>query len=224
MESTLRQTVLTDPDLRVIETMRWDGERVVRLDRHLARAAGTCAALGFRFERVALLRKLSAISVPEPLRVRVLLNRNGEVDVTTAPLSPSAPHWQLALSPQRLDPEDPWLRHKTTHRSLYDRTRAEMVGGTDEVIFLNRNGDVCEGTITNVFFDLGDGLRTPPVACGVLPGVLRAELLEQGACREEILPFTELPGARLWVGNSLRGLIPARLALETEQSVPHKQA
>jgi 4-amino-4-deoxychorismate lyase len=74
------------------------------------------------------------------------------------------------------------------------------------VIFLNERGEVCEGTITNLFFDRGRGLRTPPLACGLLPGVLRSEL----GCPEEVLPAAELPRVRLWLGNALRGLIPAR--------------
>ena len=75
----------------------------------------------------------------------------------------------------------------------------------DEVILLNEKDEVCEGTITNLFFDRGQGLRTPPLACGLLLGVLRADL----ACPEEVLAADDLPRVRLWVGNALRGLIPA---------------
>ena len=64
----------------------------------------------------------------------------------------------------------------------------------EELIFLNERDEVCDGTITTVFFDRGQGMRTPPLTCGLLPGVLRAEDLGQ---------------VRLWVGNSLKGLIPA---------------
>jgi 4-amino-4-deoxychorismate lyase len=77
--------------------------------------------------------------------------------------------------------------------------------GLDEVIFLNERGEVCEGAITNLFFDRGQGMRTPPLSCGLLPGVLRAEL----GCKEEVLLAEDLPKVRLWVGNALRGLIPA---------------
>jgi 4-amino-4-deoxychorismate lyase len=78
------------------------------------------------------------------------------------------------------------------------------------MIFQNERGEVCEGTITTVFFDRGQGMRTPPLACGVLPGVLRADL---GAA-EEVLLVVDLPRVRLWVGNALRGLIPARFFAE----------
>jgi 4-amino-4-deoxychorismate lyase len=81
-----------------------------------------------------------------------------------------------------------------------------LAEGLDEVIFLNERGEVCEGTISTVFFDKGQGMRTPPLTCGVLPGVLRAEM----AVGEEVLLAEDLPKTRLWLGNALRGLIPAR--------------
>jgi 4-amino-4-deoxychorismate lyase len=77
------------------------------------------------------------------------------------------------------------------------------------VLFLNERGEVCDGTITTVFFDRGQGMRTPPLACGLLPGVLRADL----ECPEEVLLADDLPRVRLWVGNALRGLIPADFIL-----------
>jgi 4-amino-4-deoxychorismate lyase len=88
---------------------------------------------------------------------------------------------------------------------VYDAARAAMADGLDEVIFLNERGEVCDGSITTLFFDRGAGMRTPPLACGLLPGVLRADL----GVAEEVLRAQDLPRVRLWVGNSLRGLMPA---------------
>jgi branched-subunit amino acid aminotransferase/4-amino-4-deoxychorismate lyase len=113
--------------------------------------------------------------------------------------------WRLGLAGMRLQSDDPWLTLKTTRRPAYDAARAALPTGLDEVIFLNERGEVCDGTITTLFYDRGQGLRTPPLACGLLPGVLRAEL----ALPEEVLLARDLPRVRLWVGNSLRGLIPA---------------
>ncbi|RDW11741.1 aminotransferase class IV, partial [Paracoccus thiocyanatus] len=137
------------------------------------------------------------------------LDRAGRIAVTRAPLPPARGEWRLALAGARLASDDPWLRLKTTRRRQYDDARAAMPLGVDELLFLNERGQVCEGTITTLFFDLGQGMRTPPLSCGLLPGVLRAAMLAQGLCREETLPAAELPRARLWVGNALRGLIPA---------------
>ncbi|MFZ5750146.1 MAG: aminotransferase class IV family protein [Pseudomonadota bacterium] len=205
------EDALRDPGLTLIETLFWDGTAIRRLDRHLGRARSSAAALGFRWDGAGIAAALDRDHGPTPLRLRLTVARDGTHRLTSGPLPPAARSWTLALSPERLDPDDPRLRHKTSDRGLYDRTRAALAPGIDEVIFANRRGELCEGTITSLFFDTGEGLRTPPLGSGCLPGILRAELLDGGDCREAIFPLADLPRARLWVGNSLRGLIAARL-------------
>ncbi|WP_371135506.1 aminotransferase class IV family protein [Frigidibacter sp.] len=210
MESPFRPTDLT-PDLRLIETLGWDGRRLVRLDRHLDRLASSAARLGFDHDPEAVAKALATITGPAPLRVRLTLAQDGRAEVTHAPLAPHPALWRVALAQTRLDAADPWLGIKTTRRQLYDRDRAALPSGTDEYIYANQYGELCEGTITTLFFDLGSGLCTPPQRCGLLPGCLRAEMLQTGAAREAVLTLADLPRARLWMGNSLRGLIPAAL-------------
>ena len=54
----------------------------------------------------------------------------------------------------------------------------------DEAILLNQRGEVCEGTITNIFIDIGEPvLVTPALASGLLPGVLGGSLLDQVTAR-----------------------------------------
>lgn len=187
----------------LIETMLWDGTTYPRLPLHLVRLIGSAAVLGYTCDPTAVQEALPA---PEgAARVRLTLGLAGDIEITAAPLPPAASHWRLGLSATRLDSTDPWLRHKTTRRALYDATRAALPEGIEEMIFLNERGEVCEGTISTLFFDRGQGMRTPPLSCGLLPGVLRAEL----GCPEEVLHAEDLPHVRLWAGNALRGLIPA---------------
>ena len=199
------------PDLKLIETFGWDGAAFPRLARHFARLQASARALGFPFDPAAVNAALPADPGPDPLRLRLTLGRQGDIDLTSGPLLPNPPLWRLMIAPDRLTSADPRLAHKTTDRALYDRTRSALPKGIDEVLFLNERDELCEGTITTLFFDLGDGLCTPPLICGCLPGVLRAELLETGQVREARLAASDLPRARLFMGNSLRGLIPARL-------------
>ena len=110
--------------------------------------------------------------------------------------------------------ESPWLRHKTTRREVYDRAlRARP--DCDDVLLWNQRGEVTEAALANVAFDLGGGaLVTPPLACGLLPGVERAALLARGpAARGGHPPEpTSKPGQRLWLLNSVRGLFEATFA------------
>ena len=199
------------PDTRLIETFGWDGGAFRRLDAHLARARASAGALGFFWDESAIRAALGGVTGAAPLRVRLTIGRDGAAEVTTGPLAPTPPLWRLTLAKDRLPPNDPRLRHKTTERALYDATRAALPEGTDEALFLNTRGEAAEGTITNLFFDLGAGMRTPSLACGCLPGILRAELLASGRVQEAVLTEADLPRARLWMGNALRGLIPATL-------------
>jgi 4-amino-4-deoxychorismate lyase len=203
----------------LIETLRWEpANGFVRLERHLARLYNSAAEFGFACdpERVGTVLA-HAVGGSGPLRVRLVLARNGEVDVAAQPYEPLPADriWTLRIARQRLDSTDTPLRHKTTRRHAYTHARAEyLVQQADEVLLLNERGEVCEGTITTLFVDLGDGeLSTPRLDCGLLAGVLRAELLEKGQAREAIVTLLELRAARsIYIGNSLRGLIPARLA------------
>ncbi|MCY1127337.1 aminotransferase class IV family protein [Frigidibacter sp. RF13] len=206
MEGTLR-----DPALRLIETFRWDGAALVRLEAHLARARASAMALGFSWKTDEVDHALATVSGPSPQRVRLTIGRNGDADLTAAPLPPAASKWRIAIHAEPIDERHPARGHKTTDRALYDQARAALPEGVDEYLFLNRRGELAEGTITNLFADLGDGLVTPPLASGCLPGVLRAELLASGQAREAALTPDMLKSARLWVGNSLRGLIPGSL-------------
>jgi 4-amino-4-deoxychorismate lyase len=195
----------------LIETFgRRDGAFVGLAD-HLARLERTAAALGVAFDHAAIDRALAAIDGDEPLRVRLTVARDGTVAVVTGPLGPAPAAWTVRIADERLDPDDPWLRVKTSVRGRYDRARATLPPGVDEWLFLNTRGELCEGTITNVFVASEGALLTPPLASGLLPGILRARLLREGRAREAVLRPADL-GHGLIVGNALRGLIPARLA------------
>ena len=192
---------------RLIETFGRDATGFPRLEAHLARMAGSACALGFRFDRPAIERALSDVPDTPGLRVRLTTGEAGDAEVTWAPLTTMHTPLRVRFSDTRLSSADPRLRHKTTQRQLYDRIRVGMGGETDEVFFLNERDEICEGTITNLFFDLGEGLCTPPLSCFFLSCGLRAELLASGQCRAAGLRSADLPRARLWAGNALRGLM-----------------
>jgi 4-amino-4-deoxychorismate lyase len=216
------QSALRDGDgtgFDLIETMRWEPEAgFVRLERHLARLYGSASTLGFACdpERIGQTLTNTVGNAAAPLRIRLVLSPNGDVAVSAQPFEPLPPGkvWTLRIAGVHLDSGDPLLRHKTSRRAAFMKARSEFPAtAADEVILLNERSEICEGTITNIFVEERDGtLLTPAVACGLLPGILRAELLDEGRAREAVLTADDLTeGRNVFVGNSLRGLIPARL-------------
>lgn len=220
-ESALRDGSGTGYEL--IETLRWERDAgFVRLDRHLARLYASAEALGFRADPQRIGEVLSSALTGEPTqRVRLTLNANGDAQATSQPfaLQPSDTVWKLRIARTRLNSADPLLRHKTTRREVYETARAEFTHKqADEVVLLNERGELCEGAITTLFLDMGDGrpLRTPALSSGLLAGVLRAEMIETGKAVEAVLRPEQLADTKtVWVGNSLRGKIRAELTDHT---------
>ncbi len=204
-------------DFQLIETLRWEPVGgFIRLERHLARLYASAHELGFACDPQSVGAALATVAFADPRRVRVALTRDGDVSIATQPFEPLAANaiWTLRIATVRLDASDPLLAHKTTRREIYATARSEFpVGEADEVLLLNENGMVCEGAITSLFVSLNDGpVVTPTLACGLLPGVLRGALLESGkAVEARVLPEDIRRANAVFVGNSLRGLIRARL-------------
>ena len=191
MESTLRDTC--PHDLRVIETFGAGPDGMPRWPAHRARLIVTCARLGIVPDLELVDAAVAVLGVSVPMRVRKTPDQ-----------------WRIGLADHVVHADDPWFTVKTTHREIYDSARAALPNGLDEVVFVNQSGFVSEGTITNVFVQKGDILLTPALSDGVLPGILRAELLNDGRAQEAQLRWADVLAAEdVFVGNSLRGLIRA---------------
>jgi len=195
------------PDL--IETMRCKGRTLPDLDRHLARLAASAAFLGFGFD-AAEARRLAMAAAQGNARLRLLAAPSGALAVQVSPLPPVPPGpLAVALAPLPVAADDWRLRHKTSDRDFYDEAR--RAAGAFEAIFVRPDGRLTEGSFTNVFVPRGDRLLTPPLALGLLPGILRQRLIDEGRAVEAELTAADLAGG-FCIGNALRGLLPARLA------------
>ena len=207
------------PGLALIETMLADERGVRAQERHLARLAGSVAALGFAWERAHVVQAIDDARralAHGPHRLRLLLRHDGSVEVTAAPLAPLAGGTvDVVLSPTPSGVPPALARHKTTHRAAYDAAvREAEAAGAFDALFFGAHGRLTEGGRSNVFVKLDGRWVTPPVSDAVLPGVMRSLLLEDPAwgaverpvSREELLRAEEVV-----VCNALRGVVRARV-------------
>lgn len=194
----------------LIETMRCEGGLVARRDLHLARLAASAAFLGVRYDAVRVDAALDdALYAIQQSRVRLLIAAFGAVVVQVSPLpAPPTDPVCVALAPLPVGPDDWRLRHKTSDRDFYDAAR--HASGAFEVVFVRPDGHLTEGSFTSLFVRRGGVLLTPPLADGLLPGILRAALVASGEAVEASLTAEDLAHGFL-IGNSLRGLMAARL-------------
>ncbi len=215
-EVDAKARVLTErrPAFRLLETLRLTAEGPVHLAQHLDRLEASAAWFGFGFDRARTEQRIGALSCGDvPNRLRVLLGRDGTVEIETMPLArtPDGPV-RLAIDTVRVRSDDTFSCHKTTNRAHYDAARARL-GDADDVILANERGEVVETTVANLLFRIGGQWYVPPLASGGLNGVGRQLLIDDGSVVERTLLVTDIHACdALAVVSSLRGRRPAILA------------
>ena len=212
-----------EPPFELIETLLLQGGEFTFLEEHLERMAMSARYFGFAFDRLKIRSTLqhAAQSAPEHecTRVRLLLNRSGQTTCTTFKLAcEEDEHLALLLWDERTKAGDRFLRHKTTHRALYEQAfRQAQRWGFNDCLFFNTDQEVTEGAIHNVVVSIAGRWFTPPLRCGVLPGVYRRHLLQEGKLIEQVLHLGDLLDAEaIFVCNSVRGLRRVRQLARTE--------
>ena len=195
------------PTVQLIETMRAIKDQQGRykiplLNRHIKRLQSSAKQLGFwPLKEISAklshyLHKLSEEADSEFIRLRLLVLPTGFTEISHASFSKkemvglNGKPAYVALYPEFVSSTDPLRLHKTTARTLYNQAiRASSQQNLYEYIFVNENGLLSEGAKTNIYLKLGQQWFTPPVSDGVLPGVVRSALLDNGEI--DGLPLTE---------------------------------
>ncbi len=216
-ECLLKASFLTRrrQEFQLIETMLVEHGEIALLDLHLDRLEDSARYFDFVFDRTAIEAAIRSainnLSAAGHYRLRLLLDSSGTPSITSTGFEPGntdAP-LKIRIAEHRTHPSDVFLRHKTTHRELYNRSFDEAKdAGYDEVLFLNERGELTEGAISSLFIERNGKLFTPPLSSGVLPGIYRRHILETNPRAEErVLTLADLHSAEaIYLCNSLRGL------------------
>jgi para-aminobenzoate synthetase/4-amino-4-deoxychorismate lyase len=201
----------------LLETLRLEHGVHWLLDHHIDRLVESAAHFGRPCDAAAVRKVLEDLGHRHPQglwRVRLLLDASGQASAQAHAMADTTGTVQVALAPSALNTEEAlaeFVRHKTTRRAHY-----EALAPTDPALFdhllFNQRGEVTEFTRGNVAVRLDGEWRTPPLACGLLAGTYRRELLAQGRLREGVITVADLARAQgLAFFNGLRGWLEARL-------------
>ena len=221
-ECALKAQFLTGltPPFELFETMAITRDGGCRLLAcHLARLENSARYFQFNFDaraaHAAVLQCCVDLSDALTHRLRLTLQPDGSISAQSSPLAALSGPLRLLLASHTMQSDDLFLRHKTSMRTAYDRAwqAAEAQGAFDQ-LFCNQRGQVTEGGRSTLLVQIDDAWWTPALACGVLPGVMRAELMADPAwqLRERVLTVAEVRAAQsLMLCNALRGAIPAVL-------------
>jgi len=212
-ECLVKARILTTPpsDFSLLETMLWTPEDgYYLLDRHLKRLQESAGYFDFPVDIDRIRDMLGSRAKDRPdtrHRVRLLVSGRGKVSLEERPYPnhPDLPPVRIKLADYPIESGNPFLRHKTTHRKTYEDARA-ISPDCDDVLLWNERGEVTESTIANFILEREGELITPPVNCGLLPGTMRASLIEEVKIREEVILVEDLKkDDKIYLINSVQG-------------------
>ncbi|RKY44031.1 MAG: aminodeoxychorismate synthase component I [Candidatus Omnitrophota bacterium] len=204
----------------LIESLLYQQGKFWLLNYHLRRLKKSCQYFNISLNLKELREKLNSfskrLSFHQKYKIRLLVDKQGKVKISSAVIRKIKEPLLVKISSEKTDPQNPFLYHKTTCRQLYEQEKKKArLSGFFEVIFTNKKGQITEGTISNIFLLNRNKFYTPSLNCGLLGGVLREHLLKTKKAQEKNIYLDDLLKAkRVFLGNSVRGLIPARIILE----------
>ena len=184
------------PEFSLLETLLWTPEDgYFLLERHLLRLSNSAEYFDYSVDIDAIQETLiaSAAGLPaRPHKVRLIVPEEGPPILDIQPIAQRRQVSRVCLAKRPVDSSDPFLYHKTTLRRTYEQA-LEACPGYDDVLLWNERGEITESCIANIVVEISGEYFTPPVHCGLLPGVYRSLLLEQGKVKERVIRVDELP-------------------------------
>ncbi len=220
----------------LFETIKARQQRILLLDQHLERIEQAAQLLEFPCPRTQIESACGALSdrlLTPSSRIRLTLSR-GPYQGLVRPghnkgwfLLTAVPYDEMdernrahgiscCLAPnQRVNPFSPLpqLKYGNYADCLYARNHAHRQQA-DEALFVDHNGNLLEGTTSNIFAVIDNQLITPPLGNLVLNGIMRQQVIESAkelgiSWVERPLPLTEaINASEIFICNSLIDLVP----------------
>jgi para-aminobenzoate synthetase / 4-amino-4-deoxychorismate lyase len=200
-------------EFQLLESILLEEGNYFLLERHLARLQNSAEFFGFRCQEEEMTAVANRIADEHPQgrwKVRLLLSRDGEIQIEVLRVDLQSRVRRVVLASEAVNSSNRMLFHKTTDRSAF---QSELAGNYDDVVFWNKKGEVTESANANVVARINDQLWTPPIACGLLAGTFREQLLCEGKIKERVILIDELVNAtELFLINSVQKWMPASLS------------
>lgn len=201
------------PAPRLLESLLLEQGNYPHLEQHLDRLCWSASRLGYSCDQQQIRQALleHGAGTTGQHKIRLLLAADGGCQIESSELQQIQQPLKIAVATTALDPNDLLLYLKTDQRECYDQARQECPDA-DEVLLCNNRGELTEGSFTNLVLKLDDRMVTPPLASGLLPGIMRQELLKQGTIEEQTLYPQDLQQVEeIWLINSVRGWLRAEM-------------
>lgn len=186
-----KTSFLQQGQYELIETMRLENGAVKRMDYHENRLKES--AVHFNFERTDFKRAITAYIEENELtsgvyKLRATLSRAGLLNISHAVLSKNNQPMTAILAHTPILGAPDFIAHKTTVRHQYSGKRND----SDVILYYNDNLEITEFNIGNIVIKEAGAFYTPPLSSGLLNGVMRQALIDDGMMTEQNITLNDL--------------------------------
>ncbi|MFF2856957.1 aminotransferase class IV, partial [Peribacillus sp. NPDC058002] len=199
---------------KLLESMKLKDGEYYLLNDHIDRMKQSADYFDYRFSELCLrdrLQKYAELNLGTLQKVRVLLNENGEIEVSGQAIKPLDAEFTAILAETPISSANPFLFHKTTNRDVYEGFQMNNPDFQD-VLLWNEEGLITEFTNGNVVVKINGEFYTPPVDSGLLAGTFRQDLIRKKEIKEKTISKDDLNNAEeIWFINSVRGKLKVNL-------------
>jgi len=195
------------PEFQLLESLLLQDGEFFLLKEHLIRLKNSAEYFGFSCNLQSIKKSLDQLAGQDKtgfFKVRLLLNKNGKLELEAQPITQSKTPLKAMLADVPIDRSNPFFYHKTTNRAMFSFFQQKYPQAY-EVLLWNEDGELTEFINGNVVLEI-DGLKwTPPISSGLLAGTFREYLLTNGDIREKVLTVEDLKKCtKVWFINSVR--------------------
>jgi branched-chain amino acid aminotransferase len=165
----------------IFETIKTVDGKPWALSRHMRRAVNSAARVKILLPSEELVRDSIASLLEEESHqtglLRVSFDTTGNWAAVHLPYSEQSLPAKIGVHPHPLVNDGvPIKSYPYNHRlEILEHARKQ---GFDEALVTNSDSKICEGSVCNILLKIADTWCTPPLSDGVLPGVMRALVIE----------------------------------------------
>ncbi|AFH49441.1 4-amino-4-deoxychorismate lyase [Ignavibacterium album JCM 16511] len=203
-----------EPYFEIFETARVENGEVTFLNDHLQRMKQAADYFLFNYDEKKIVKKinneLKTLDTKKVYRLKIILGKTGKVELQIQEFTQKKSVIKIILSKNKINSLNKFQYFKTTNRKLYDEEYNHYKAkGFFDVIYLNENENVSEGSITNIFIRKGNVIITPTLQCGILSGIYRKYFIRtHPETKEKRISLDDLLTAdEIILTNSVRGVV-----------------
>ena len=183
-ETNLKIEFIVNPTeyFELIETMLIENGEIFLLENHITRLEKSADYFLFYFDETKLRDLLKSILInlntKLQFKLKLMLTKWGEIKFNLESIKRKKNYGRIVVSKIKINTQNKFQYFKTSNRKLYNKEFKKCKKkGFDDVIFLNENGLIVEGAISNIMIELNNEMITPPIKDGLLNGCYREFIL-----------------------------------------------